>query len=641
MQVPRAFGDDDDSRATVLDHRPAAAKTFAEHAEVPPTWKSRAVTETMDDVLQWPYRWWCACESQQEPVDGGPEFIVDGTGPRYAPPNGQLSHPLGPRDRNVPRFSASREERPRGELLRKGPLLYLTGEGKMQMVNLALYVGGFTITRCADVQAAVREAARIHEGGGPDDQNGDNGGTSTMAQEVPEEEHEPMVERAFSPFSIVDRTTLSVKQGPAALWAPFKLTVVRPEGDCQYHFVSTGKEAASCRDAWVQHVSAALRQVTCSLFPRHSLDVRPLRGVPSTATRIMAGYLLRCDAKDNVSLLYAELHAYSKGEARVAFYKDSWCEQKVDTMRLTAKMGVYSCKGVDCSIFVVDGHCFSARSEDERVLWLRAIGNIKVKLMFDAPDPTMQELSFFRGAVLERILELDSSKSPQADTKADPLLPRTPRTVPETPLGDKLQPEPTDDASDCGGHPTSQSRDASRFSAKQQVLNGTQDEAQDRVKEVLEQMEAGECRTLLAPFVGGSPPTSPGLTARREPLSTISSDGHGGQGPGAVFSTVAGVPYGAAQGGSSASSTRDTHSRSSDQVDHALALPVLTTEHAFSDEEFPDEEHFAEGATARRSHNHGDAVVLVSAHHSFSSSPGPMENLHGHINHNNNHDRRA
>jgi hypothetical protein len=258
--------------------------------------------------------------------------------------------------------------------------LHLAG-GYFEEVILAVYRCGFSISRVPTVPS----------------------GTDINVDELDkDDEVKPVILRSFSPFSTIDRTNLpSLKctwRGSAP--APFKLTVVRAEGDRHYYFATTGRDAEYEREEWLCAFGEAIREVTCSLFPPYQMDARPLPGVQTTTTRIMAGYLLRCEAADTLSLLYCELHAYFHGEALLILYKDAWCDQKVCTVHLKGEMSVHSCKGVDCSMFAVDGHLFAARTQDERVLWLRAVGNIKVKIMFGAPDPTEEELAAFREAVL-------------------------------------------------------------------------------------------------------------------------------------------------------------------------------------------------------------------------------------------------
>merc|ERR1712056_38407 len=112
----------------------------------------------------------------------------------------------------------------------------------------------------------------------------------------------------------------------------------------------------------------------------------------------MAGYLLQNENADNVSLFYCELHAYSGGEARLTVYRDEWCQQEVRCLHLSHTSTVSTRKGAYCTVFGVDNYRFCARTREEKDLWLRAVSNIEVKLMFDAPDPTDEELGIFRAA---------------------------------------------------------------------------------------------------------------------------------------------------------------------------------------------------------------------------------------------------
>jgi len=448
-----------------------------------PAWK-QSVAETVDDVLRWPYRWWCACEANQEWDPGNPEILIDGQTRSGVP--GTATLPIGPKERAIPRYTTSKEEMPEGKPQRQGSLLHLLGGDRLEEVTLSVHRSGFTIA--------------------PRGENATGSGAFTEA-DAPSG---PVIARTWSPFSIIDRTHLAgPHRGPASLWAPFKLTVVRAEGDSIYYFVSTGRDALAEREEWVAEIAKAIRQVTTSLFPSYAMDVRPLPGVQSTATRIMAGYLLRCEAADVVSLLYGELHAYFGGEALLALYKDAWCDQKVMGLRLTGRMDVHSCTGVDCSIFALEGHCFGARSQEERALWLRAVGNIKVKLMFDAPDPTSQELQAFRAAVMERIVELQITTVPSSDESKtdaggmDPLLPRKPRLAPQSPRGDIWHLDPMDDQSEmCSNMP---SPPQSRIASRKVTPPPLDDEecVQLRLAQVVELMEVSECRQLLEPFSEG------------------------------------------------------------------------------------------------------------------------------------------
>eukprot|EP00933_Yihiella_yeosuensis_P045407 TRINITY_DN40772_c0_g1_i1.p1 TRINITY_DN40772_c0_g1~~TRINITY_DN40772_c0_g1_i1.p1 ORF type:complete len:173 (-),score=24.72 TRINITY_DN40772_c0_g1_i1:77-541(-) len=130
--------------------------------------------------------------------------------------------------------------------------------------------------------------------------------------------------RAWSPFSLVEKCQVKTLQH-SAFWAVFKLTVFRSGGHDQcLYFAATGGNAYKERDKWVDKMGALIGDVTASLFPVSPIRVQPLPGVDSTSERIMAGYLLQGSPWDTCQLVYAELHAYKAGEARLVLYQDTY-----------------------------------------------------------------------------------------------------------------------------------------------------------------------------------------------------------------------------------------------------------------------------------------------------------------------------
>lgn len=340
-------------------------------------------------------------------VPSSVELLVDSRISYHIP--GYL--PRGPLGGEVPTYNTSEHEELKGAPLYSGTILQLRLGESMHEMHLALHVNGFSLKPVDATEKGIPEP----------------------------------VNRAWSPFSLIEKCQVKTMQH-AAFWAVFKLTVFRSDGaDRFFYFATSGSEAHKERDRWVEEIANAVSLVTLSLFPPHAINVRPLPGVRSTSTRIMAGYLLQSGVDDIVSLIYCELHAFSGGEARLAIYKDEWCEQEVTSLFLSDTSVVSTRKGAYCTIFGVDEHRFCARTRDEKDLWLRAVSNIKVKLMFDAPDPTMDELAVFRAAVLERISTLSDNQE-----KADPLLTPVARLPPSSPRGDVWQPEPIDENTDPG-----------------------------------------------------------------------------------------------------------------------------------------------------------------------------------------------
>merc|ERR1712151_509782 len=98
--------------------------------------------------------------------------------------------------------------------------------------------------------------------------------------------------------------------------------------------------------------------------------------------------------------------------ARLTIYKDEWCQQEVNCVHLAESSTVSTRKGAYCTVFGVDNYRFCARTREEKELWLRAVSNIKVKLMFEAPDPTADALAVFRDAVRERLEALQPVSTP-------------------------------------------------------------------------------------------------------------------------------------------------------------------------------------------------------------------------------------
>jgi len=331
--------------------------------------------------------------------------------------------PAGPKDRLIRTFAVVESESMQGAPLRTGNILQLRLGVAIEDISLSLYVNGFSLAPRVTLEDDVAP------------------GDATCI--------------GWSPFSLVEKCQVKTMQH-SSLWAVFKLTVFRQEGDDRYYyFATTGQDAFQERDQWVDEISGAIRRVTQSLFPPHGIAVRPLPGVESTCTRIMAGYLLRCVVGNNVSLVYCELHAYSGGEAHLAIYKDEWCEREHASLQLTDQTIVSTRKGSYCTVFGVDQNRFCARTREEKELWLRAVSNIKVKLMFDAPDPTSQELAVFRAAILERIVNLEETHDNAQGAEnscvssREPLLPSVPRPpTPCSPEGDVWHPEPIEECAD-------------------------------------------------------------------------------------------------------------------------------------------------------------------------------------------------
>lgn len=241
----------------------------------------------------------------------------------------------------------------------------------------------------------------------------------------PLEDHFPELSIAWSPFSLVQACRFhTVEADEAQPWLRlFKVSIFHH--GLTHFFATQGKEAEMERARWVADVSRALRTLTQSLFPPFRLRVEPLAGMEWTMTRLLAGYLLLYDEL-GVSLVYGELHCECDKSALLAAYEDEHCDVQVLHLSIDSQTCVSERIGVDCSCFSVGDHHFSTRSSAEKMLWLRAISNVKVKLRHKFPqsgNPTGSDLRHYRAAVFEHIRKLPRSAQEDSSERGA-LLPR-------------------------------------------------------------------------------------------------------------------------------------------------------------------------------------------------------------------------
>jgi len=350
--------------------------------------------------------------------------------------------PAGPAERTVPTYSTRQEGSAelclQGFPLFSGEVLRLSLGDSIHEATMTLYVNGFLM--------------------------------SPRGSELPSSVSQTQM-RLWSPFTLVEKCQVKARSNEGH-WAIFKLTIFRKEGqDASYYFATAGNDAEWQRDRWVEELTQVVSNLTLSLFPRFELSVDPVPGRVATTTRIMAGYLLLGGIADKASLVFGELHAYAAKEARLVLYQDEWCEHEVLNLVISDMSVVSTRKGAYCTVFGINDQLFSARTEDERELWLRAVSNIKVKLMFDAPDPSPEDLQVFRSAVSERIGTLPPPLPPGGKEAAEafaaaalgtlgtsateggtvivePVLSQVPRRPPAGPLGDACEDPVAEDAFD-------------------------------------------------------------------------------------------------------------------------------------------------------------------------------------------------
>eukprot|EP00811_Abedinium_folium_P028867 NODE_4503_length_1883_cov_7.717540.p1 GENE.NODE_4503_length_1883_cov_7.717540~~NODE_4503_length_1883_cov_7.717540.p1 ORF type:complete len:565 (+),score=141.24 NODE_4503_length_1883_cov_7.717540:194-1696(+) len=216
-------------------------------------------------------------------------------------------------------------------------------------------------------------------------------------------------------------------------------------GQMCHYFTALGADPTDSRAAWLEAIQAQLHAVTVSLFPPHSIRSAPVLTNTATLMRVMAGYLL-CMSAEGILLVYAQLGACSDGKAPVELFTDEGCSHRVMTIPLVANSSVGTYNGVHCNIFELGIYRFCARTPAEREIWVRALGNTKVKLVFRAPDPSWEEIEVYRAAVQERVDEVQPEVNLSIDDNVSALLPARARPpVPAAPSGDVRYPEPMDD----------------------------------------------------------------------------------------------------------------------------------------------------------------------------------------------------
>lgn len=199
----------------------------------------------------------------------------------------------------------------------------------------------------------------------------------------------------------------------------FKVSLLEPD-PCCYFAVRSGceREAEEERSDWVLVLSHTILLITETLLPPFSVTCDPLPGVPQTARRLMAGYLLHRDDGNSISVLFCELNAHCGSSARLVMYENKYCESEIMDILITESSVCCDVVGINCSCFIIDSHQFASQTPSERKLWLRALSNVKVKIQNRAPEPTEEELQHYRTSIREHIFALEATLEPRIVTDA-------------------------------------------------------------------------------------------------------------------------------------------------------------------------------------------------------------------------------
>lgn len=183
--------------------------------------------------------------------------------------------PTGPQDHAMRTYTLAEAVGLEGDPIHSGQLMYVRNGETTRVVTLSLYKNGFRLT---------------------------------PAKGDPELEE---ISSAWTPFSVLVKCHLR----SVSAWSVFRLTNYTSAASVQsYHFATDGDAADSKREYWIQVMREVISGVTKSLFPLHSITVRPVPDVSATCERIMAGYLLLSDCSSGAALVYCELGAFKGGK---------------------------------------------------------------------------------------------------------------------------------------------------------------------------------------------------------------------------------------------------------------------------------------------------------------------------------------
>lgn len=307
------------------------------------------------------------------------------------------------------RFDASLEQPVEGRLIRQGDLLMLDGEeNRMKRWTVLLFSNGFYT---------------VPHGGGE------------------------LQSFAWSPFSEVREVSSATSEDKCSGFGGLPaFTLYLFSQNLGFVFAPWGEGAVADRRRWCVAMSWALQAFTRSLFPPFTLAVNPLPGVRSTQTRILAGYLLREEDGCTVSVPYCELHANQKGKAVFAMYENGSCERLERNIMLTVASPILDRDQTQSGCFSIEGLYFCGRTFQEKHLWMRALRNVKVKLLNGAPDPTAEDLLHWRASVLERAAsvaaeeELDGTRGVRAQGVLNGVAAGAEGRLPATPCGQQRRP---------------------------------------------------------------------------------------------------------------------------------------------------------------------------------------------------------
>lgn len=325
----------------------------------------------------------CICENDDDNIQG---LVTTKSARNSGEDNPQeLRVPAyAPKVRGFYSYSSAPDQPLLGVPIREGDVWHLSAQDRFEPVKFSLYVNGFAFSTPDGLEASV----------------------------------------SLSPFSLVRNCRF--QSGECSRLKSFKVSLLEPD-PCCYFAVRDGceREAEDERSDWVLGLSHTILLITDSLLPPFSVTCDPLLGVPQTARRLMAGYLIHKEDGSSISVLFCELCAHAGLSARLVLYENDLCENPIMDILITEASVCCDVVGINCSCFIVDCHHFASQTPSERKLWLRALSNVKVKIQNRAPEATEEELRHYRVSIREHIAALEATLEPRIVT--DPLLTRCSR----------------------------------------------------------------------------------------------------------------------------------------------------------------------------------------------------------------------
>lgn len=157
------------------------------------------------------------------------------------------------------------------------------------------------------------------------------------------------------------------------------------------------------RSWWVLQIAHSINLVTRSLFPDFTLQTETPPMHKASTRHLLGGYLLHHAPDGTVAVLYAELYCHLQKKAMMVLHPNEASAAVVDCIPIRRDALILEYDGIDCTCFSLNRRLFAARSVSEKTLWVRAVTNLKVRLINNAPDPDPDQLEVFREEIRTNI----------------------------------------------------------------------------------------------------------------------------------------------------------------------------------------------------------------------------------------------